>query len=325
MDRAMTAPEAWEIAYVLTGFWADFVEKPVVDKPVMMAIPKMFFADGATVEMSPLADNPWGLQPTKWVVGDEPLMLRVVPPADLGLTPSNGLRPTIHLKLSVTYQGKTYTREDCYISTSPKTVRMLTREPTPVLVPRAKGEITLDGDLKDWEGAAFLTPPSTGEPSKITRLAWGPKGIYGALLVSDANVRAFPKAAWKGDCLELFLDANRARAADARKDPACTMAEIYPLPQAGEGKGASRITHGRLQGSTTAIPVAWKRTPGGYALEFLIPAEAIAPQPMEKGTRVGFQYILDDDGNAVERFVSTEGKGPVWQTSLNWGVIELGD
>jgi hypothetical protein len=327
MDRALTAPEAWEIAYVLTGFWADFVERPVVGKPAVIAIPTMFFPKGATVEIAPLTDNPWGLQTTRWEVGDEPLQLPVVPPANLGLTRSGGLRPTIHLKLSVTYQGKTYTREDCYISTSPKTVGMLTPEPTPVLIPRAKGEIAVDGDLKDWADIPFLTPPSTRAASKITRLAWRPEGIYGALLVPDANVRVNPAAAWKGDCLELFLDANRGRAADARKDPACTMAEIYPLPQAGEGKGGSRITHARpqLQGRTDVIPVAWKRTAGGYALEFFIPAEAIAPARMEKGTRVGFQYVLDDDGAALERFVRPDAAGPIWQTSLHWGVIELGE
>jgi acid phosphatase type 7 len=123
MARTMTAPEAWEIAYILTGFTTRFAEAPSAGTPVAVVVPGNIFPNGSTVQIAPLTENPWAIQPTQLMPADEDLQLMVTPPKGFVLPSRDGagLKPPIRVKVSVTYMGKTYTRNDFPIDIAPPT------------------------------------------------------------------------------------------------------------------------------------------------------------------------------------------------------------
>jgi len=227
--------------------------------------------------------------------------------------------------LTVTYHGKTFSQDGVPVSLNNETIRRFTPEPVPVDVPMAASPFSIDGNLSDWAGVPGLPVGRFRTPSKMVRLAWRAEGLYGAVSVPDANVRANLKKTWEGDCLELFVEADYARSLSALRNPNAFKFEIVPRPDRPGNEATVHGGWGRIKGDANAIRAAWQRTPGGYTLEFLIPASVLAPAKMEPGTRIGFHYALRDDGLALEQFMNTRNQGAFGQTPLNWGALRLAD
>ena len=67
---------------------------------------------------------------------------------------------------------------------------------------------------------------------------------------------------------------------------------------------------------------AWKKVDGGYVLEFLIPADRLVPAKMEDGTKIGFNFALDDEGKTAEWFYNYGITG-CWHRPTKWGAAKL--
>lgn len=161
------------------------------------------------------------------------------------------------------------------------------------------GKITLDGRLHDWGPAtqlpAWMLGCTAGEPRAEVHLAWAPEGIYGAVVVRGSKVQVQdPKSFWAGDALELFLDTadNKRTHAPGEGDHQFWM---VPLPDAnrvylGRWKMKDEIPATRYD--IPSIRGAARRTPDGYAMEFLLPAEQIRNYHPQAGSRLGLNLNL---------------------------------
>jgi hypothetical protein len=95
--------------------------------------------------------------------------------------------------------------------------------PGTVHVPRAAGPISIDGALGDpgWATAAvspeLVTAEGSAEPvgRATARITWDDTSLYVAVSVADSDIySSFVRQddpLWKGDCVELFIDADGDR------------------------------------------------------------------------------------------------------------------
>ncbi|MBN2582026.1 MAG: metallophosphoesterase [Planctomycetes bacterium] len=276
----------------------------------------------AVVRFTTAAESGWTVEPAEFWVADEPFALKVQPPANLKVGKGR-IQPSLRLGVAVTYRGKTYGPEDRTPSLAPATTRLLTPEPVASLVRRAATDIVVDGRLDEWAAVAPLTIPSKGAAGTIAKMAWGPDGLYIAMNVRDSTIKSDPGRVWQADGMELFIEGDYARSDDAQKNPAATKMSLYPQPDKGPGAGGIDMSYGRFKDSPQVIAAAWQPVSGGYTMEILIPTRVLRSAAMAAGTKIGFHYVLYDDGRAIESFADTRGKSGVWRTGLHWGAVQL--
>jgi hypothetical protein len=102
----------------------------------------------------------------------------------------------------------------------------LSKAPPPpgtVYVPHAAGPITIDGIANEpgWSTAATSSELVTGDGSPdpvgraIARMTWDEQNLYVYVSVTDTDVfsqfKQHDEPLWKGDCVELFIDADGNR------------------------------------------------------------------------------------------------------------------
>ncbi len=183
----------------------------------------------------------------------------------------------------------------------------------PYPVPVALHTMTVDGDAVDWRDVATLPAPYSKKSVGSLKLCWTPEGLWGLVQAVDAEVETHAQEPWRADCLELFIEKDFAQAPQRSK-------EQMQLALAPGGESDAAIVWPQdVQGKVKA---AWKRTDGGYALEFLIPAEVLAPGQMLAGTRLGFNYCLSNGGKPMELFFCDKDHGGFAIPAL-WGALEL--
>ena len=66
-------------------------------------------------------------------------------------------------------------------------------------------------------------------------------------------------------------------------------------------------------------------TADGYVLEFCLPAPMMVPAQMQAGTKIGLNFLVDNDGKHVECFYSDNGvlNSNGWCVPITWGAIVL--
>jgi hypothetical protein len=122
------------------------------------------------------------------------------------------------------------------------------------------------------------------------------------------------------DCLEMFIEKDCARAADRTAN--CNQWAISPSGP----DGRAFLWVGGGDGSVpdeSDFTTRWKRTPTGYVIEFRLSPKAIAPAAPVAGTKIGFHYVINNDGEAVEQFTMDKDFSNSWRRPDQYGVIQL--
>jgi len=270
------------------------------------------------------ADEPrgWRVVPREGAPEDGEFAFEVTPPD--GLTVSlSGLDPPLRVTLTATVATGTFQGRDVGLGLAPAMARLTVPEPEPVDVPRAPGEIAVDGDLAEWADVPSLPRPFQGAESSCLRLCWRPEGLYGAATVRDDSIRAEPEAPWQADALELFIDKDFSRATERTAQSA--QYAFSPAPAAGPGAGHWLVAYGGYGEAQADVRCAWSPVEGGYVLEFLLPARVLAPAAMEAGTVMGLNFALSNDGVPVEQFYSDKNRDRGWGTPIRWGAVRLAE
>ncbi len=320
MAETVDLAHARRVAFLYARMPGDYVDVPIPGARISVIVPSTAFPGGSKIRISQASKSAWKVSPVEGVGQTDPMILRVTPPEDLRLR-VGGFSPLLTVKLEAEIDGKSYSYDGVPVNPTPETVRRLTPEPVAVDVPHASRQITVDGLLEDWADVPYVMVPTTGRRSSITRIAWRDDGLYVAMDVEDDEIKTSEKSAWTADGVEVFIESDYARSGDAmrKRNRAAMKFDVSPTgdPQAAQ----TNISYGRLTPETTAA--AWQKTDKGYTLEFHVSQAALLGAKMEPGTKIGFHYVLRNDGETVEQFADIAGKSGVWRAPITWWAIRL--
>jgi hypothetical protein len=179
-----------------------------------------------------------------------------------------------------------------------------------VVVPRAPGRITIDGDLEDWEGvpARTLSPVAGGRSRQVAgdadcsawcQLAWDERCLYFACRVRDDTFQQHRIGAdiWREDSVQVAFDPLH----NAAESPHGYGADDYEYgfaltpegPQVWRWYAAGRRRTGRVR----SVRLAIERMGDETIYEAAIPWRELAPMPRRAGHRFGVAVqVNDEDG-----------------------------
>lgn len=189
-----------------------------------------------------------------------------------------------------------------------------------LLARKARHEMTLDGDLSDWQDVpevAFteLVNYDKANSDEVNhsgwfKVAWTEKGLYIAARVRDnslvAEQQTPPEQRWNNDSLQVYVDSfcdarTRQQTGYDENDYEYTVypnaahsaAEVFrrrtPDPQLGLAVNAPR--DGTI---ASDIPAGFRKLADGYAYELFFPAKYLLPVRLEKGYVMGFGLTSND-------------------------------
>jgi hypothetical protein len=321
MAQAVPTDEAREAAMAFAQLTVEFepLPEPLERTTVTLLVPGL--EDGSVVRIGPAAGTPaWHVAPQTIEVADGRGRFEVTPPEALAATPG-GYDPPLAVSLGLGGGPGPGSMATVALAVGSDTLRRAVPAPEPVGLPGAPGAITVDGAAEDWVGTDPLPLPfMAGKPGSL-KLCWAPEGIYGFLEAADSSVGANAAEPWRADTLELFVDKDASRA--ARRTATSAQYMLSPDPENGPGRGHVLVAYGANRDRAEEIACEWRPADAGYALEFLLPAEFLAPARMSPGTIIGLNFALSDDGTAVEQFYSDKNTYDGWQSPLTWGAVRL--
>jgi cellulose/xylan binding protein with CBM9 domain len=209
------------------------------------------------------------------------------------------------------------------VSVERKAITGSATEADPVQIPKASGEMTIDGDLSDWAAVGPMPMPFMDMKLSSAHFCWGPAGLYCAVAVTDDMVDTDPDAPWSADGLEIWLQKDGVREDDATEFSA--QYAFAPDTESAKGECFVVIPYGGEMDLEEDVHCAWKKTETGYIMEILIPVEMLKPAEMKAGTKIGLSFALENDGIAVEQFVSDKDEDAGYRTPSSWGVAVLAE
>jgi hypothetical protein len=193
--------------------------------------------------------------------------------------------------------------------------------PEPVPVPAAPGEMTLDAERKDWAGVEPLPRPlKNGKPGSM-RMAWSEAGLHFFYETADGQIAVTENQPWLGDSLELFLDPGLDRSFK-RETPDM---QLGFMPAGKPGPGKLKIIYGsrRVINARENLRCVWTKTENGYAMEGIVPAEALESMKMKPGQKLGMNYAINNRGRPVEQFACDKNENDGWESAVLWAPLQL--
>jgi hypothetical protein len=192
----------------------------------------------------------------------------------------------------------------------------------PIPIPYSAEKITIDGDLADWSKIASLPSPFMNKPTSVFKICWREDGLYGSVTAVDSEITPQPGTPWTGDTVEIFLEKglsyvggytnNTGQYAFSpgsdRDDGKCHVTTIWPK---NDKALADKLVN------------AWKKTADGYVVEFMIPADVMAPAKMEAGTKFLLNLALSDAGQPTEQFYCNKDESSNYCRPVSWGTVIL--
>jgi hypothetical protein len=175
--------------------------------------------------------------------------------------------------------------------------------PNAGVLPRA-GKIIFDGEFSDWPERARMPSWALGRigtPETVELYsAYAPEGLYFGVKIAPSDVAASqPKTFWSMDCIEVCVDTKNDKV--ERKGYAKTDHQFWAVPLVeqkraylGRWKRSNEIA--ATQYDIKDVKSFAKRIKDGYAMEFLIPAEAITGYRAGKGNTIGLSINLTSPG-----------------------------
>ena len=175
----------------------------------------------------------------------------------------------------------------------------------PAQLPRLSQPLALDGELKEWDSAismpvrakSFLlrsekTPPASKLKSGMEVLAaWNDMGLCISFMVVDPNVVFdLSKSPDNQDSIQIQLDERTGEKylSPEFTDGAFLIIVRPPLP---EHAPEASLWYGKMEG----LKVGGRSTPRGYNLEVLIPWSALPNAKSQVGSRLGLQFVLNEN------------------------------
>jgi predicted phosphodiesterase len=255
----------------------------------------------------------WKIRDREEDRAEDGLALEVRAPERLALVDGK-LDPPLALRLDVRVGKKRHRLDTGPLMVSETTLRRLTPAPAPV--PLRRGSVTVDADASDWAAVPWF-PAKGGSPSPF-KFLWSADGLYGYAEVADGDVAARPKEPWKGDAVAVFLERDARRATKGEKNPNVT--SLYVSPGDGSGPVDAHVAcWDGAGGDAPPVQARSRRTPRGWAVEFLIPAARLAPARLAAGSTLGFNAVHLDGGD-VKTSTCSDWE---WHSPFRWGAVRL--
>lgn len=230
-------------------------------------------------------------------------------------------------------------------SSSPTPVEVNT--PTPVSGSRPNGQPiaamlltappTIDGDLSEWDTDRFsLSEVTFGadhwqsgtDLSATYALGWDSANLYVGVQVNDDIFvqTATGRSLYKGDSLEILLDANLAGDFSSTVLSADDyQVGISPGNLDGRGPEAYRWFPRSAEGSLSTVQAAAIATDSGYIVEAKIPWVVFGLEP-DAGDAYGFVLSVSDDdqaGSAAQQSLVSSVRTRVLTDPTTWGTLIL--
>ena len=321
MAEALETKKAAALTSLFVDLTADFPSLPQPGQTAQATLGNKALALVERVAISGASDEAgWQVVPRQGAPEDGAFPFEVIAPDNVTVG-IEGFRPPLRVSLRMTVAGKAFEADDLALRPTAATVRRAIPEPEPVDLPRARRKVTVDGDLAEWVDVPPLPLPFQGRAASSVRLCWRPEGLYGAARVQDDDVSVDPKAPWRADTLELFIDGDFSRGIERTRHSA--QYAFSPAPERGPGPGHCLVAYAGSPEAQAGVRCAWSGVDGGYALEFFVPADALGLAAMEAGRVLGFNFALSNDGAPVEQFYSDKNRDHGWRTPLTWGALRL--
>jgi predicted phosphodiesterase len=322
MAAAFDTEMAKKIEFMFVHTMADLDAIPAPGQKAQVTIRADRFPPGCSVTVRQAKDEKrWEVEPQKATAEGSGFLFEARAPADFKLG-AKGFEPPLRVALTVEDHGRTYSANDVAVDFSQDTLRKAVPVPEAVDIRYMPRQVNVDGDLSEWAGIKPMPLPFDKKETSSLRFGWREDGLYCAVAVKDATVKADPDAPWGSDadsvdlCIEKDFARSRAMGENASEYV------FSPAPESGPGPGHVSVIYDRNRSRGSGITCAWRPTDRGYALEFFIPAAALQPAKMQAGTVLGMNFILSDDRVAVERFFCDK-KPENRKSPLRWGAVRL--
>jgi hypothetical protein len=179
--------------------------------------------------------------------------------------------------------------------------RLVQQSPPRLGAPSARGPVTVDGALSEFEGAPSVALSGTAKGSDSSaqiQVLWDTERLYVGYAVQDATQRINQGGAdgevWNGDGIEVMIDAsaNGSLTPDSGDFHVGVNVAGDVRDERGGGPDWDRSW---TSGATHAVT----RTPTGYTVELAIPWNSMGLAP-GAGTEVGFDIAVNDSDAAGE-------------------------
>ncbi len=162
------------------------------------------------------------------------------------------------------------------------------------------------------------------------RLGWRPEGLWASVEVADAkrhiDIRKTMRSIewfWTTDAVELFVRAGEEAPAffDARSF------KVWAIPEALAGGkrpfvGALRA-HRKTFGGSTGVRVGQRKLPGGYRLDFWMPARLFGSGTLRPWQVLRFDMLVEDCEKVQEVYWSAHGGEWTMARPAKWGRLVL--
>ncbi len=214
------------------------------------------------------------------------------------------------------------------VSTTPMPIGFTRKE---IVVKKAAGPITIDGDLSDWKLSKFGEDQaaSLSKGSAKFYLLYDDENLYFAADVKDDTVIGNQRGVdiWRDDAVEFWIDA-KGDADIFNNMPfnlGCYQVDFAPLTKDG-GPGLYVYRNINTKPLADAIKVASKITKGpdgGYVIEAAIPIRAVNGLEMKDGKVLGANFSLSDKDTADGEWKHVIWSGQKEDDATQWGKLKV--
>ena len=369
LAAAIEPEDAMRLLKPYKGLAVNVTERPVAGRTMTCTLSPRRFPPGSRVTFSTDPSSSWSVEETTFEAPPQetldaaavsaasppeddapaPWLLRVTPP-DGVLLAGHGFSPDLSASIRLDYRGRTWFCPSVPVGLHELSVRRLAPQPTVVDVPAASealvaqlaglsrgGDQAVNIRLDAWEGVPFLHLPSTGAASRTMKLAWARDALYGIVAVEQGAIHVDDELPWNADSLEINLEPDAERRTRLLSRGPTVKLFLWPQPGGDGGPASFKRSTGRLAGGS--VKAHWRKTPGGYVMEFRISARALTvaddgagtpetgarpdAQPLAAGRTLGLDLVLRHDGETVEQFADPRGLRSTWGSPIYWGQIRL--
>ena len=171
------------------------------------------------------------------------------------------------------------------------------------LIPRI-ANLTIDGDLADWQDKGLLIDAMAGPkgtawtkatPPATVKLAWDDEGLVIGVVVHQKIVREheYVRHLFKGDSVEIFLSTKKGSHDRYMLVVSPGLDPKFPQPRHCFFADPAEENEKFLEGMT--LSVGRRATPDGYAMELKLPWKNLGVEPAQN-LELGLQiYVIETD------------------------------
>ena len=320
LKDAVTHDEANIYLSLSSQIRCEFAKKPVAGRKTVISMDKNIFSHDSTLilEKSKSRDK-WQCEEQKRIINEineDRISFTVTAPNDLVIE-WDRILPEFDFSLSLLFDTKKYQIED--FKTSPYDIYREIRGYEPdSYFPYTGSDIVLDGKNSDWKGIDFLSMPYMKNKKSHLKFCWNKKGVWGMAEFPDEECQINVGSPWRADTIEVFIEKDLQRAGSMHSNSI----QYFIIPTE-DMDPANIIWSSHQQNNNPNIKAICKRNKKGYIVEFLLSSQELAPAVMKKGTKIGFNAAISDNGEPVEQLYMDKNRNSSWGKPISWGIIEL--